>query len=134
MPGFLIQYVSVLVVFLVLDAIWLGLVMRRFYVDQLGPLMRDPVAWPVAVAFYLVYVAGVVVFAVSRADESGHWTSALGYGALLGLVAYGTYDLTNLATIKGFPPAMAFTDLAWGTLLTGVSAAVGWQIARSFGT
>ena len=130
MPVFLLQYLSVLVIFLALDGIWLGIVARRFYVDQLGPLMREPVNWPVALGFYAIYAAGIVVLALTRAGDGG-WTAAFAYGALLGLIAYGTYDLTNLATIKGFPPAMAMVDLAWGTLLTGIAAAGGLVVSRA---
>ncbi len=112
--------------FLVIDLLWLGVVARRFYVAQLGSLMRARVNWAAAGGFYLVYVAGIVFFAVSPALAGSSWAIAAINGALLGLLAYGTYDMTNLATIKGWPLAMSVVDMAWGTLLSGACAAIGY--------
>ncbi len=128
----LIQYVSVLAVLVVVDAAWLGLVMRRFYADQLGPLLRDPVWWPPAVGFYLVYAGAITILVLAPADRSGSLATAVGLGAVLGLAAYATYDLSNLATLKGFPVAFALVDIAWGTVLTAVAAGAGWWIAGRF--
>jgi uncharacterized membrane protein len=131
MVHYLIQFGSVLVAFVVIDAVWLGVVMRRFYSDQLGLLMRDQVQWPAAIAFYVLYAICLTVLALAPADRSGSWTTAAVLGAMVGLAAYGTYNLTNLATIRGFPTTLALVDLAWGTVLTAVAATVGWLIARA---
>ena len=123
-------YVASLVVFLAIDAVWLGLVARNFYADQLGGLMRDDVNFLAAGGFYLAYVAGIVFFAVAPALADGSWPRALLSGALLGLLAYGTYDMTNIATLKGWPVAMSLVDMAWGTALTGSAALAGYWVAR----
>ncbi len=119
-------YAVTLVAFLVIDLFWLGVVARRFYKAQLGSLMRARVNWAAAGGFYLVYVAGIVFFAVAPALTAGSWTTAAVNGALLGLLAYGTYDMTNLATLKGWPLQMSLVDMAWGTFLTGACAAIGY--------
>jgi uncharacterized membrane protein len=91
--------------------------------------MADTPSLPVAAAFYLIYVGGVVVFAVAPALREASWSSALTLGALFGFLAYSTYDLTNLATLRDWPHALSFVDLAWGTALTGVSATGGYLAA-----
>jgi uncharacterized membrane protein len=127
----LIQFGAVLIAFVVIDSVWLGLVMRRFYSDQLGSLMRDQVQWPAAIAFYVLFAVCLTVLALAPADRSGSWTTAAFLGAVVGLAGYGTYNLTNLATIRGFPATLALTDLAWGTVLSAVAATVGWLAARA---
>ncbi len=114
---FLKQYGIAVVVFLVTDLIWLGFVARSFYQTQMGHLMRAQVNWIAAIVFYLVFVAGIVVFAVAPAIERQSVLHAVGLGALLGLVTYSAYDLTNLATLEGFPLKVALVDLVWGTVL-----------------
>jgi uncharacterized membrane protein len=93
--------------------------------------MLERFALAPAVAFYLIYIAGVVVFAVSPALQSGRWTTALGYGALLGLMAYATYDLTNQATLKDWSWTVTIADLCWGTFVTAVSAAAAARITMA---
>lgn len=127
---FLGIYGGTLVAFLALDALWLGVVARGFYARQLGEMLRDDPRWGAAVLFYLIYVAGVVVLAVLPALELRSPGRALALGALLGLVAYAAYDLTNLATLKGFPIRMVVVDLAWGTVLTAVVAWAGYGVGR----
>lgn len=128
--AFITLYLCALVVFLACDAVWLGVVARRIYMEEIGPLLLDPPNWPVAAGFYLLYLVGVVVFAMLPGLESGSLFTALWRGALLGLVAYGTYDLTNLSTLKGFTARIAVLDMAWGTVLTGAVSAVGLWLAR----
>ena len=118
-----IAYVSTAVVFLVLDAIWLGTMADRLYRPAMGSILLERFALAPAVAFYLIYIAGVVVFAVTPALQSGRWVTALGYGAMLGLMAYATYDLTNQATLKDWSWTVTIADLCWGTFVTAVSAA-----------
>ena len=121
----LIAYAATAVVFLALDAAWLTFMAERLYRPALGRLMLDRFELLPAVAFYLIYIVGVVVFAVLPGLESRRWTTALGLGALLGLVAYATYDLTNQATLRDWPWRVTLADLCWGTFVTGVAAAAG---------
>ncbi|WP_371348125.1 DUF2177 family protein [Ancylobacter sp. IITR112] len=128
---FFVAYVSTGLVFLALDALWLGFMASRVYRPLIGDLMAEQPNWPPAALFYLLYVAGVVVFAVQPALASGRWTTALALGAFLGLLAYGTYDLTNHATLRNWPAAMTAIDLAWGTFLTAVATTAGMLITRA---
>ena len=125
-----IAYVSTAVVFLALDAVWLGTMAYRLYRPAIGHLMADRFSLAPAVLFYLLYVAGAVVFAVMPALASGRWTTALGLGALLGLLAYATYDLTNQATLSVWATKLTVLDIAWGTVLTAASATGGFFAAR----
>ena len=126
MQKFAIAYGASAAVFLVLDFIWLTLASRFLYRPQLGNLLSDNPNLVVAAAFYLVYVVGVVVFAVLPAHGDKSWLMALGFGALLGLVAYGTYDITNLATLRDWPVMVSVVDLAWGVFVTSAAALSGY--------
>ena len=119
---FLKLYAVAFTSFLVIDLLWLGVVARSFYRAELGHLMRADVNWVAAFAFYLLFVIGIVVLVVWPAIERQSLGRALLFGALFGLVTYAAYDLTNLATLEGFPLRMVVVDLIWGTLLcTGIS-------------
>ncbi|MDR6945901.1 putative membrane protein [Pseudomonas sp. 2957] len=125
----LIAYVSTLLTFLLLDGIWLGLLMAPTYRELLGSLMLDkPLLLPAAV-FYCLYVIGCVVFVVLPALS---WQRAAKLGALLGLVAYGTYDLTNWATLRDWSVQVSLMDWAWGTVATAVACTVGYLVAKRF--
>lgn len=126
-------YLCAALVMLPLDIAWLSTMGRSFYKTQLGDLLLPQPALIPAAAFYLLYAAGIVIFAVAPAVREGSWTVALTYGALLGLIAYGTYDLSNLATVKGFTTAVALVDLAWGTVVTALTAAGAYALGRAFG-
>jgi len=123
-------YLATALVFLAADAIWLGLAMKGFYARQLGDLLRDQPDLMIAGLFYLVYAGGIVLFAVAPALQSGSWRIALGYGAALGLLAYGTYDATNLATIRGWPAVVSVVDMLWGVLVTSITAVAGYHLTR----
>ena len=125
---FAIAYAASAVVFLVLDAVWLTVMADRLYRPALGHLMLERFALGPAAVFYAIYLAGVVVFAVSPALGSGRWLASLGLGALLGLMAYATYDLTNQATLKDWSWTVTIADLCWGTFVTAVSAAVAAKV------
>lgn len=129
---FLFAYLVIAAVFLVLDFIWLGYVARDFYRAQLGSQLAAEVNIAAAGAFYLLYVFGILVFVVLPALSTGNWQHALLMGALLGLVAYGTFDLTNLAVMRGFPVQMALVDMAWGAFITGLSAATAVIVVARF--
>jgi uncharacterized membrane protein len=116
--------------FLALDSIWLSLAASRLYRPQLGPLLLERFNMVPAAAFYLIYLAGILVFAVGPALETGRWTSALARGAMLGLVAYATYDLTNQATLRGWSATVTIADLCWGSFVTATAATIGFMVAR----
>jgi uncharacterized membrane protein len=129
----LIAYLATLVVFLAIDAVWLGVVAVSLYRDAIGHLMLEKPNFVAAGIFYAIYVVGILVFAVLPALAGGQWTDALVKGALFGFFAYLTYDMTNLATLKGWPVWIAVVDTAWGTLLTGAAATGGFLITRALG-
>ena len=118
--GFLKLYAVGLVVYVGLDALFLGVLARGFYQQHLGPIMRAQVRWAPAIAFYAVYVVALVVFVVEPGLEKGSLARAVGLGAFFGLVVYAAYDMTSLAVIRGFPGIVAVVDMAWGALLAGV--------------
>lgn len=129
MKNALIAYVATLLTFLLLDGIWLGLLMAPTYRERLGSLMLEkPLLLPAAV-FYCLYVIGCVVFVVLPALS---WQRAAKLGALLGLVAYGTYDLTNWATLRDWSVQVSLMDWAWGTVATAVACTVGYLVAKRF--
>ncbi|OWV74934.1 hypothetical protein ATY76_26625 [Rhizobium sp. R339] len=129
----LLAYAGVLFTLLVCDGIWLGLVARNFYRDQLGELMLPSPNLAVAALFYLFFAAAVVILAVLPALSAGSVTAALLYGAILGLAAYGTYDITNLATLRNWPLTLSLVDMAWGTVLTALTSAAGYFAVRIIG-
>lgn len=132
MIKFAVAYAAAAAVFLVADGVWLGLVAKSFYRNAIGPMMAEQMNVAAAVAFYLIYIVGIVVFAVSPAFETGSWRTALVFGTLFGLFAYATYDLTNLATLRDWPLRFAVVDLAWGTFVTALAAVAGYSAARFF--
>lgn len=130
----LIAYAAALVFFLAADMFWLGLLMPGQYQAWIGPLMREqPLLLPAAV-FYLLYPAGLVVFAIRPALERPGWGRAAALGAFFGLLAYGTYDLSNLATLKNWPWQLTLVDMVWGAALSCGSALAGYAAARSWGS
>lgn len=122
----LLPYLTVLVAMVVLDLVWLGGIAMPMYKRGIGHLMADKPNFAAAGLFYLLYAIGVLVFAVRAADG---WQAAAGYGALLGALAYMTYDLTNMATLKDWPIGLSVIDVAWGTFATGLAAAAGRLVA-----
>jgi uncharacterized membrane protein len=122
MREWVMGYAAAGVVFLVLDLIWLSTVGRALYWPTLGAVLAERVNVPAAVAFYLIYVAGILVFAVQPGLKAHSLLVACGMGALFGFVAYATYDLTNLATLKTWSIKVALIDMAWGALLTAAAA------------
>lgn len=127
---YLATYGATLIAFLIIDGIWLGLVARSFYVQQLDNLLRPAPNLGVAGLFYAIYVIGILVFAIMPAVNHGTWVTALLYGALFGFIAYATYDLTNLATLSGWPVLMSAVDMVWGAVLTATVAVIGYTTAR----
>lgn len=122
-------YVASLAAFLALDFAWLGVVARGFYREQMGDLMRSQVQWLPAIGFYALFIAAVLVFVVVPSVERGSLGRAVGLGAFFGLVTYATYDLTNLAVLRGFRAPLALVDMAWGTALCAAVSVVGYLVA-----
>lgn len=128
---YVLSYFATGIVFLGCDVVWLSIAGNALYRPLLGDLLLAQFRLVPAVAFYLIYMAGIVFFAVSPALASGRWTSASINGALLGFVAYATYDLTNQATLRSWSLTITILDLCWGTILTAVSATLGYLIASA---
>ncbi|PYE28739.1 putative membrane protein [Rhizobium sp. PP-F2F-G36] len=133
MKTYLIAYAGTLLSFLVVDAVWLGLVARTFYRDQLGDLMSPQPNLTVAAVFYLFFAAAIVILAVLPGLRAGSMMTTIGYGAVLGLAAYGTYDITNLSTLRNWPAMLSVVDMIWGTFLTALGAACGLMAVRWLG-
>lgn len=127
---YVVAYVAATVIFLGLDYLWLSRVAIGFYRSHIGDLLLAQPNFMAAGLFYLFYIAGIVYFAVAPALNNGTWMTAAMAGALLGLLAYGTYDMTNLATLKGWSLTISLVDMAWGTFLTA-SAATGAYFVSS---
>ena len=125
-----VAYAATAIVFCGLDFLWLGFVAKGYYQSQIGTLLLEKPNLPVAALFYGLYIVGVLIFAVLPALDAGSWGKALLYGALFGFFAYATYDLTNLATLKGWSLRIALLDLAWGSVVTGASATAGYVVTR----
>ena len=123
---FALAWAVVLVVILGLDAVWLGLVAKEFYKREMGSMMSDSVRIAPAIAFYLLYPVALVYLALLEAP--GGWTGALLRAGVLGLAAYGAYDLTNLSVVRDWPIGLSLVDWAWGTLAAVVAGAAGYAV------
>lgn len=118
-------------VFFAIDMLWLGLVAQKFYQSQIGYLL-GPVNWPVAIAFYLIFLVGLLIFVIAPAIESRSMMHAIVFGALFGFFTYATYDLTNWATIRDWPMLVSLVDMVWGTVLSASVATLTYWIAVTF--
>lgn len=125
-------YAVMLATFFAIDMVWLGLVARSFYRRKLEFLLRDTPNWPVAVAFYLLFIAGMLVFVVVPSLDANSWKKAILLGAFFGLVTYATYDLTNHAMVKHWPWSITVVDLCWGTVLAASVCTVGYFAGKWF--
>jgi len=123
-------YALMVPVFFALDMIWLGLVARGFYRTRLEGLLSQDVNWAAAIIFYLLFLLGLLVFVVLPAAESGSLGRCVLRGLFFGLVTYATYDLTNLATLKGWPVSVVVVDILWGMALSTMVGAAGFGFAR----
>ncbi len=133
MKSFVIAYGAAVLAFLVIDGIWLGVVAKSFYANHLGDLLRKNFLPLPAIAFYLAYTAGLVFLAVRPGQSDVSLASVALYGALVGFMAYGTYDMTNLATLRDWPWVVSVVDLIWGTVLSATVATVSAMALRHFG-
>ncbi len=130
MAFYLKLYAACTAVFFALDIAWLGIVAKGFYQRQMGHLLAEETKWGAAIAFYLIYVAAIVVLCVLPAVEKQSVARALALGAVFGLAAYAAFDLTSLALLKGFPGGVVPVDLAWGIVLTASVSAAGYYAAH----
>jgi uncharacterized membrane protein len=120
-------------IFVGIDFVWLGLIAKGFYASQVGPLLLKKPNLPAAIVFYFVYTAGLLYLVVLPAIRDASITHAALIGTIFGLLAYGTYDLTNLATLKGWTTKLAIVDMAWGGILTGLTASFSYLVGRALG-
>ena len=137
MLKYVLAYGATAIAFCALDFAWLTVVAPKFYQAQVGALLLEKPNLLPAVAFYLLYVAGLVIFCVSPALETASWTRALVMGALFGLVAYATYDLSNLATLKGWTASLSVVDMCWGAVASAGASTCGYlgaMLAGRFST
>ncbi|MES3027019.1 MAG: DUF2177 family protein [Pseudomonadota bacterium] len=131
MLKYLAAYLGAGLAFAVIDAVWLTTVGPKLYRPALDDVLADQFNLPAAIAFYLVFIAGVLMLAILPAVREGAgWTRALANGAMLGFVAYATYDLTNQATLKVWSLKVTLADIGWGTVLTACAAAAGFAAYR----
>jgi uncharacterized membrane protein len=133
MKTFIIAYLSSILPMLAIDGVWLATMSKRFYMVRLGSIMAPSPRLAPAALFYLVYNLGIALLVVVPAvDHHTAMFKVLLYGALLGLVAYGTYDLTNQATLREWPKVVTIVDLVWGALLTGGVSVIAVAVTRLF--
>jgi len=127
---YMLVYGASLLVFLIVDFIWLGLAAKPFYDRQLGELLSQRVVWPAAIAFYMIYIVGLMIFCIVPALSRSSLINAMVLGGLYGFFTYATYELTNYALIRNWPAALVPVDIAWGVVLCTVVAAAGYTVAR----
>lgn len=130
MRNWTFAYLGTAAAMLVLDGAWLSFAAKRLYRPLLGDMLADGFRLAPAALFYFLYVSGIVVLAVAPGLAAGKWTVALTRGLVLGLIAYGTYDLTNQATLRQWSGTVTIADMVWGTILTGAAATAGYYAAR----
>ncbi len=131
---YILLFAITTVIFFSIDLVWLGVIAKNMYREKLGFILSEEVNWTAAIVFYLIYIAGILFFAVVPALNSGEWQTALLNGAVLGFLCYATYDLTNMATIARWPLQIVIIDIAWGTVLTGsVSLVSFWAVSKFLG-
>jgi len=132
MTKHLVAWAATFAVMLVIDLLWLGVIAKGIYQQGMGNLMAPQPRLAFAALFYLMYPAGLVIFAVAPGVAADSAARAAVLGALFGLFAYATYDLTNLAVVRDWPLGLSFVDIAWGSFASGVSAAAGAAALRWF--
>lgn len=123
-------YLLTVPVFLAIDLIWLGVIAKDFYRENLGYLLSPSVNWPAAIVFYLLFIVGILYFAVAPALARGSLWRAITNGALFGFFTYMTYELTNQATLPNWPMNVVLIDTAWGVVLSGSVAAASYLVGR----
>ncbi len=130
--NFLKMYLVAVPIFFLIDIVWLTVVAKDIYQKYMGHLMRPMPNWPVAIIFYLLFIVGLVIFAINPAIKNNSWSYALLYGALFGFFTYMTFDLTSLAVLKDWPWQIVIIDIIWGIFLSASVATVSYFIIQSF--
>lgn len=130
MLKFSVAYGSAAITFLLLDALWLSTMTGLLYRPVLGPILAEHIRLAPAIAFYVLYLAGIVYFGVAPAFETQRWTTALFNGAIFGFLAYATYDLTNYTTLELWDLKITLADMAWGTFVSGAASTAGYIAAQ----
>ena len=125
-------YIIATVIFFAIDMVWLGFIARNLYKEKLGFILSDKVNWAAAIVFYLIYIGGILFFAVIPAIKDQNWQTALLNGAVLGMLCYATYDLTNMATISQWPLQIVVIDIVWGIVLTSSVSLLTFVVAQKF--
>lgn len=129
---YLLAYISTGLAFALIDSLWLSTMYKRLYKPEIGDMMMDNgFRLAPAVAFYLLYISGMLIFAVAPAFANGRWQTSLVQGAMLGFFCYMTYDLTNLATLKNWSLKVTILDMIWGTVLTGSASLAGYWVTTA---
>lgn len=126
----IISYLLTFIVFLMIDMLWLGVIAKNIYQKYLGDFLSNQVNWTAAFIFYFIYVLGISIFAIYPSVNKGSVYNAILMGALFGFFTYATYDLTNLATLKGWPLPIVFIDIIWGSVLSAVVSFSGFYIVK----
>lgn len=117
-------------VFFLIDMLWLGLIAKGFYREKLASFLSPTVNWPAAIIFYLLFIIGIIYFAVSPGRAKDSLTITAMYGALFGFFTYATYDLTNLAMLKNWPLSVVVVNILWGMVLCSIVASVSFLISK----
>ena len=130
MKSIIISYLLTFVVFIIIDMLWLGVIAKNLYQKYLGEFLTDNVNWTAAIIFYLIYVVGISIFAIYPSVNKDSVYNAILMGALFGIFTYATYDLTNLATLKGWPLPIVFIDIIWGAVLSATVSLSGFYIVK----
>jgi uncharacterized membrane protein len=128
---YLIGYIATGISFAVIDSVWLRTMYTRLYQPEIGEVLMKGFRGGPAIVFYILYILGMMVFAVGPALKSGQWQTALIQGAMFGFFCYMTYDLTNYATLKVWSLKVTILDMIWGTFLTGSASLAGYWITTA---
>ena len=124
------SYLLTFLVFLIVDMLWLGVIAKGIYQKYLGGFLLDNVNWTAAFIFYFIFVLGISIFAIYPSVNKDSVNNAILMGALFGFFTYATYDLTNLATLKGWPLSIVFIDIIWGSFLSAFVSFSGFYIVK----
>jgi uncharacterized membrane protein len=131
---YLISYMATLIVMVTVDALWLGVIAKPVYQQGIGHLMAERPQWVAAALFYAVFALGLMLFAVLPHRGAPSWSTSALMAAMFGFFCYATYDLTNLATLKGWPLGLSLLDIAWGSLLSAIAATAGRECFLRWGS
>lgn len=129
MLRYLILYAITVAIFFAIDILWIGVIAKNLYREKLGFILSDKVNWAAAIIFYLIYIGGIIYFAVAPAIQAHSLSTAIMNGVLLGILCYATYDLTNMATIAQWPLSITIIDIIWGGFLTGSCATLSYLVS-----